>query len=296
MSRVYEALKRAESQRAQVEVGKAERSAGSEMARPRPPDSRILLSAPLPTMPKQAVPGVLGKHGPTLVVGRSDPNYMKAAEEFHLFAAGLQNWAVDHDKRVFMLTSAVSGEGKSFIALNLAASLVGIGNRVILVDADLRAPTLHRAFDIVPLRGLINYLTDDAQFQACLHSTPIDGLLLVPAGGTSYTPTEALARPRMRQFITEAQATTPPHYIIIDAPAASAVPEAQILNRLVDALLVVVRANHTPREIVKQTIERAAGTPIFGIVLNRFQPPHSAAANYPYKYAVPKPFDCADVE
>ena len=226
--------------------------------------------------------------GPALLVGHAEPQYRKAIEQFQLFAVGLQSWANEHEKRVLMLTSALSGEGKSFIALNLAASLARIGGHVVLVDADLRSPTLHRAFNLAPLSGLINYLADGADLQACLHTTQIPGLLLVPAGGTSYTPTEALAQPRMRDFIRDLRSMAPPHYVIIDAPAASAVPESQILNRLIDAIVVVVAANRTPRALVKQTIEKAAGATIYGIALNRFELPRSAAeVYYPEKYSRP---------
>ena len=184
-----------------------------------------------------------------------------------------------------MLTSALSGEGKSFMALNLAASLARIGNRVVLVDADLRSPTLHRAFNLTPMPGLVSYLASETEFQACLQTTQIPGLFLVPAGGTSYTPTETLARPRMREFIRELRGMVPQHYVIFDAPAAAAVPESQILNRMIDALIVVVAANRTPRALVKQTIDKAAGTSIYGIVLNRFELFHSASgAYYPEKY------------
>ncbi len=196
-----------------------------------------------------------------------EPEYRKVIEQFHLFAVGVQSWAAENHKRVFMLTSALSGEGKSFMAINLAASLARIGNRVVLIDADLRSPTLHRAFNIAPMRGLLSYLTEEADFHSCLQSTQIPGLLLVPADGTSYTPTEALARPRMREFVREARSLAPPHFVIIDAPAAAAVPESQILNGLIDAIVVVVAANRTPRALVKQTIDKAAGTPIYGIAL-----------------------------
>lgn len=90
----------------------------------------------------------------------------------------------------------------------------------------------------------------------------------------------------MRDFINEIHAMVPAPYVIIDTPAASAVPEPQIIARLSDALVIVVAANRTPRELVKQTIENAAGATIFGIALNRFEPPRSTQVHYPDKYAL----------
>jgi len=122
----------------------------------------------------------------------------------------------------------------------------------------------------------------------CLHATPIPGLMLVPAGGAIRAPAEALGGQRMRDFVSEARAMVPAPYVIIDTPAASAVPEPQILARLSDALVIVVAANRTPRELVKQTIENAAGATIFGIAFNRFEPPRSTVVHYPDKYTLQK--------
>lgn len=92
----------------------------------------------------------------------------------------------------------------------------------------------------------------------------------------------------MRDFVNEVRAAVPAPYVIFDTPAASAVPEPQILARLSDALVIVVAANRTPRELVKQTIENAAEATIFGIALNRFEPPRSTLVHYPGKYTLQK--------
>jgi capsular exopolysaccharide synthesis family protein len=219
-----------------------------------------------------------------LVVGQRQ--YAAAAEHFQVFSRRLQDWAAGHDKRVFTITSALSDEGKSFISLNLAASLARLGNHVILVDADLRASSLHYSFNLVAAKGLVDYLDGTADLTSCLHATSIPGLWLFPAGGAIREPAEALGGQRMRDFLSEARAMVPAPYVIIDTPAASAVPEPQILARLSDALVIVVAANRTPRELVKQTIENAAETTIFGIALNRFEPPRSTVAHYPDKYTL----------
>ena len=205
MSRVYEALKRAENQQPADTVGKRANAQSPAIVRTPWPDGTLPRPEPALAKLESALPASAAQvRGPALVVGRSEPQYRKVVEQFHLLAVGLQNWSEEQDKRVFMLTSALSGEGKSFMALNLAASLARIGNRVVLVDADLRSPTLHRAFNLTPMSGLVSYLAGETEFQACLQTTQIPGLFLVPAGGTSYTPTETLARPRMREFVQEA--------------------------------------------------------------------------------------------
>jgi len=299
MSRVYEALRRAEDHKSVRDEqlsrdqqfsegsGRPANSVASPILKPRRFENTSSGSElALPVLESTTPSSAERVRGPALVVGRTEPQYRKVIEQFNLFAAGLENWATENDKRIFMLTSALSGEGKSFMALNLAASLARLGNPVVLVDADLRSPTLHRAFSLAPLCGLISYLAERADLHTCLQPTQVPKLALVAAGGSSYTPTEALAGPRMRAFIRELRSLAPPPLVIIDAPAARAVPESQILNCLIDALVVVVAANRTSRAMVKQTIDQAAGTTIYGIALNRFALPLSAARiYYPEKYS-----------
>jgi capsular exopolysaccharide synthesis family protein len=297
MSRVYEALKKAESQRSSAALRLAEPATiagepGPLIAKGLPVSSGAPLHADTPgvdraqeyPLPEPTAVGVRDDRGPMLVIGQRQ--YAKASEHFLVFARTLQDWATTNDKRIFTITSALTREGKSFVSLNLAASLARLGNHVILVDGDLRASSLHYSFNLVPIRGLIDYLNGNADLSGSLHPTPVPGLWLVPAGGASRAPTEAFGGQRMRDFIGEARAMVPTPYVIFDTPAASAVPEPQILARLSDALIIVVAANHTPRELVKQTIQNAAGATIFGIALNRFEPPHSTVVRYPAKYSI----------
>jgi capsular exopolysaccharide synthesis family protein len=321
MSRVYEALRRAEDQTLVEEHSTNERSPSAEAVR-RIDASRNqtyldpavvgrLQSKPVCSKGEQrdqqrvslsgsphsddanadresslsplTLPADRRPRGPLLVIGHTE--YPEVAEQFHRLSLSVQNWAAENEKRIFTIMSALSQDGKSFVAVNLAASLAMGGSRVILVDGDLRQPVLHHSFHMVAAKGLIGYIRREVEFGECLQATSIPGLMLVPAGGTSYAPSELLASPRMRDFIREVRSANPAHYLIIDSPASSLVPEPQILSRLGDASLVVVAANRTPRELVKQTIEITRGIPVVGIVLNRFEAPYSAIAHYPDRYA-----------
>jgi Mrp family chromosome partitioning ATPase len=202
--------------------------------------------------------------GPLLVVGHEQ--HQAAAEQFHLLSLSVQSWATKNEKRLFMTTSALSGEGKSFVALNLAASLAMSDNRVILVDADLRQPVLHHSLDVVPMHGLIGYLKGDGEFAACLQETPIPGLLLVPAGGTSYAPAEVLASRRMRDFVRAARSMMPLHYVIIDSPAAALVPEPQVGSRMRSPGSVVMRIQRsTTLGLVCTTYILSPGRPAIAV-------------------------------
>jgi capsular exopolysaccharide synthesis family protein len=318
MSRVYEALKKAESQRASAELRIAEQVSNvaapvtqptngtpASNGTPTPNGAPISNGAAISKgtlphadaygnddtqpsrehefpVPESAATPSGSRRGPLLVVGQRQ--YAAAAEHFHVFSRRLQDWATRNDKRIFTVTSALSNEGKSFISLNLAASLARLGNRVILVDADLRASSLHHSFNLGNTNGVVDYLDGTADLTQCLHATSIPGLWLVPAGGAIREPAEALGGPRMQEFMNDTRSMTGAPYVIVDTPAASAVPEPQILARLSDALIIVVAANRTPRELVKQTIENASEATIFGIAFNRFEPPRSTIVHYPDKY------------
>jgi len=222
-------------------------------------------------------------HGPALIVHQE--SLSRAGEQFQVLRANLESWAAEHEKRVILITSALPGEGKSFVALNLAVALADAGSHVLLVDADLRAPSLHRALNIVPLNGLLPYLEGKAEFAESIHATSSPRLRLLAAAGVTLSAPEAFASSRMRALIEHARELKPPHFVLIDAPAALAGPEAQILSKLVDAALVVVGANDTPRASVTKTLEMIKGASVFSVVLNRFEPPYSASRNLRYRAA-----------
>jgi capsular exopolysaccharide synthesis family protein len=220
---------------------------------------------------------------PALIAGQVPMS--RAAEKFQLLRIWFENWTTAQQKRVIMTSSALPGEGKSFVALNLAATLAIAGYRVMLIDADLRRPCLHRSFNLVPLRGLLDYLEGRADFAACLSRVPaLPTLTLVAAGGVTMAAAELMADRRMGEFVAQARAFEPPHYVLIDAPAALATPETEILASVVDAALLVVAANHTPRQMVKETYQILKRTTVCGIVLNRFQPPYSTSRKVAYGY------------
>lgn len=224
------------------------------------------------------------RRAPALTVGREE---LRAGnEQFQVLRASLQEWAAEHRKRVILLTSALRGEGKSFVALNLAANLAKPDSPVLLVDCDFRQPSLNRALNALPLRTLRDYLVDDCSFSECLTATAVPGLSLVAASGDNFPAAEAFAGPRMREFMASARKLEPAHYVLLDAPATLAAPETQILASMVDAAVVVVKANYTPRDLVLESLGTLKDTPVIGAVLNYFEPPYSAARHlnyYPYR-------------
>ncbi len=225
-------------------------------------------------------------HIPPLI--RTGRDAQVATEQFQVLRTFIEDWVAEHSKRVILLTSALRQEGKSFVAINLAASLASPETPVVLVDADCRAPSVHRAFNLTPIAGLLTYLEGRATLADCLHQTHIPGLSVLPAGGVGIGNPEAFAGTRMRNLVEELRALDPPHYVLFDAPAALAAPETRILARLTDAGLLVVAANMTARRFVTQTTEMLQPLPFCGVVFNRFELPYSAARTVRYRYGYPE--------
>ncbi len=266
MNMVYEALRRTERVR-----GEGRRSEPPAVRDGAARDEAVANGAARPA-PRYGA-------GPALIAGND--RYRVANGKFQVLSARLQALAAERDRHLFAVTSALAGEGKSFVALNLAASLAHNGMRVLLIDADLRTPSLHWPLGLSPLHGLSSYLTERSDFESSMHGTWIAGLTLIPAGAAAPSAPELFACPRMRTFIAAAKAAYTRDYVVIDCPPALAAAETQVVARLADALLMVIEANRTPRHAVARALgQLAAGCEIAGLVLNRFEPPYSCRAEY----------------
>ena len=196
-----------------------------------------------------------------------------AADEFQLLAFKLRSWAAQHDRaKVFVVASAVGGEGKSFVALNLAAALAVSGSGALLIDADIRAPFQHYAFPVPKVDGLLGYLQGSVELASTILPTPVPGLSLMPSGGTSNRAPEYLASTRMDLLMETMRKSTAYQYIIIDTPPALLVPDAQILARGGDGTIVVTAADSTARAATTKTFMMFDPQSLFGVVLNRFKP------------------------
>ncbi|MGH7934535.1 MAG: CpsD/CapB family tyrosine-protein kinase [Candidatus Binataceae bacterium] len=197
--------------------------------------------------------------------------YAAGTAQFALLASRLQRWSAEQGKRVVLVTSAVAGEGKSFVAVNLAIILADLGSRVVLVDADLRTPALDRCLGLNPPQGLADYLAGDVELLECLYSTNMPRLTLLAAGKVAPSSARALADSRTRDCIQVLRSLEPPHLVLIDSPSILSAAEVQILASLTDAAMIVVAANRTPRAAVQNALRAINGASLFGIVFNRFE-------------------------
>ncbi len=186
--------------------------------------------------------------------------------------------------RLISITSAESGEGKTTTATNLAVVLAQLGKQVLLIDADLRKPRLHKVFGESNQAGLVNSLTGTVQPEELIRSTSVPNLFLSPAGPHPPNPSELLASERMRAFLEFAQQKF--DMVVIDTPPVLAVTDAVIVARFCDGVVLCFRAEKVLREDVKSCRNRLqmADTRILGAILNRHQPAKGGGYGRRYRH------------
>lgn len=189
-------------------------------------------------------------------------------EALRQFRTNLRFVNVDHAPKSIVVTSARMGEGKSTISSNLAYLLAEGGERVILVDADLRRPSVAGIFDIDSSVGLTQVLAGSADLADAVQPTEHPNLMALPAGTIPPNPSELLGSQRMRDLIATLTQT---HRVILDAPPLLPVTDAALLTTSTDGAVLVVAANDTRKEHVERAAAnlRNVNARLLGAVINR---------------------------
>ena len=202
-------------------------------------------------------------------------------EQFRRLAATLHQAQISNNVRKVLLTSALPGDGKTLTAINLALTLgESYKRRVLLVDADLRRPSIRDVSHLPNVMGLADALRATTEqkltvFQLTPH------LALLPAGRPDPDPMSGLTSARMRHILDDACA----HYdwVIIDAPPVGTVADASIVAEMTDATLLVIRAGRTSCPLTQKAIEAVGRERILGVVLNAVEDVEATAYGY-YQY------------
>jgi len=208
-----------------------------------------------------------------------------ATEQFRLLKTHLRYGMGDHPPRSIMITSALPGEGKSFVAANLAVSLAqNRKEHVLLIDCDLRKPTIQKIFGMQNLPGLSEFLQHGGDISKFLVSTVQEKLTILPAGRPPANPLELLASEEMADLLKELAHRYGDRYLVIDTPPPTMTAEANALARQVDAILLVVRKGRASRDTISDLVENLDREKIAGVVFNHFIIPKMSALGYG-KYA-----------
>ncbi|ASK62276.1 capsular biosynthesis protein [Virgibacillus phasianinus] len=207
------------------------------------------------------------------------------SEQYRAIRTNLQFSSVDQELKTIVVTSSGPSEGKSMTAANLAVVYAQQGKRVLLVDTDLRKPTIHYTFRLDNLAGLSNILVGEKALENVIVSSEIDNLDLIPCGPIPPNPSELLASKKMQSTIQAASEVY--DIIIFDTPPVLAVTDAQILANICDGSVLVIKSKDTEVEAAKKAIEtlEQANARILGTILNDRE---KKASNYYYYYGTSK--------
>jgi capsular exopolysaccharide synthesis family protein len=223
-----------------------------------------------------------GLNAEKLVVAAAIPRV--SIEQYRRLAATLHHAQEARGIRTVLVASALAEEGKTLTATNLALTLSeSYRRRVLLVDADLRQPSLHKVFQVPNTSGLSDGLAAFPERKLSLvQLSPL--LSLLPGGAPEPDPMGALTSARMRRIVTEAAAAF--DWVVIDTPPVGLLPDANLLAAMVDAALLVVRAARTPFAAVQKAVEAVGRDRVLGIVLNAVEPgAQRHSDDYAYYYA-----------
>ncbi|MBZ5527508.1 MAG: polysaccharide biosynthesis tyrosine autokinase [Acidobacteriia bacterium] len=206
------------------------------------------------------------------------------SEAFRALRTALLLSQAEHPPQVLLVTSALPREGKTTAAANLAVTLAQLGDKTVLVDADLRKPGVGRVLDLLDGKyaGLSSFLAGVSSLDlVCVQHPEVENLTAIPTGPLPPNPADLLCSPRMALAIAELRKKY--KFIVIDTPPVMAVTDAVILSVLVDGVVLVARSGETPKEALSRTHELLTNVKsrILGVVLNAVD---SSAPDYYYSY------------
>ena len=203
------------------------------------------------------------------------------SEQYRTIRTNIQFASIDKEIKTLMVTSSGPGEGKSTTVANLAVVLAQQGKKVLLIDGDLRKPTVHYTFKVSNIYGVTNVLTRQTSLQDAVVTTTIPDVYVLPSGPVPPNPSELIDSKSMDQLIEEA--STIYDYVLFDTPPIMAVTDGQLLAHRVDGVILVISSGKTEIEAAvksKELLEHA-NAKILGTVLNAKEVKND---NYYYYY------------
>jgi capsular exopolysaccharide synthesis family protein len=290
MSRIHEALKKAEQERSMSQPSGAVQSTSSVLE--TPPDTANVMASTGPAIGLNTESLLTRSRetrwtpDPKTMLFFGTDEHASGMEEFRTLRSRLYQTREKVALSKLLVTSALPKEGKSFTAANLAQVIVRQhGRRALLIDADLRNPQLHNLLGAEPGPGLSEYLRAENDEFSIIQRGSMENLFLIPAGRNSSNPVELLSNGRMKHLLNRLEPMF--DWIIIDSPPAVPVSDAAILAKECDGVLLVVRSNSTPGDAARRARNEFAGHNIVGVVLNGITPDLSPYMQYYYSAYAP---------
>jgi len=289
MSRIHEALKKAEQERSQSQTTTRADITPSVLEPLVDPAAVIdgssrLAGAVPPLTPHAVLSRSRLTHwtpDPKTMLFFSGEEHATGMEEFRTLRSRLYQLREKRPLSKLLVSSPLPKEGKSFTSANLAQVIVRQhGRRVLLIDADLRNPQLHNLLGAEPGPGLSEYLRSEIDEFAAIQRGPMEGLFLIPAGRNSGNPAELVSNGRLKFLLNRLDAMF--DWIIIDSPPAALVSDAGLMANECDGVLLVVRSSQTPVEAARKARKEFADHNVVGVVLNGITPGMAPYSQYYY--------------
>jgi protein-tyrosine kinase len=295
MSRIHEALRQAEKERnssgeaaakaVTLETGATTSASGIGPRVPYGADRRsVAISAESlrfeDVLAARSAENWKADHGSNVFDKTSAPD--NAAEQFRTLRSRLYKFREKQSLRTVLVTSPLPAEGKTFVASNLAQSLIRQQeHKTLLIDMDLRRPSLHSALGAPVGLGLADYLRGQTDDLSILHRGEKANLWFVPAGFNSSDACELLSGGSLKRFLE--RMTHIFDWILIDSPPCVPVADAALVSPLCDGIVMVVRAASTPSLSAQKACRELGEKKIVGVVLNRAAPPNIYYEGYEYR-------------
>jgi len=303
MSRIHEALKKAEQERAATPGGAGQPSfATTPVADPpvfaETPAAAAMVAPADPALGHPGMPAFASPFGVDTLLARAaqqewkpDPTTMLflsgddsacGTEEFRTLRSRLYHLREKMPLKKVLVTSALPKEGKSFTSSNLAQVMVRQhGRRALLIDADLRAPRLHMMLGTTSDPGLSDYLLGKNDEFSIMQRGPLENLFFIPSGTGVGDPAELIGNGRLKLLLQRVEPLF--DWIIIDSPPALPVSDASVLAKACDGVLMVVRSNATPFDLARKARQEFPDQALVGVVLNGTREDALPYARYYYE-------------
>ncbi|CEN76527.1 capsular exopolysaccharide family protein [[Clostridium] sordellii] len=218
------------------------------------------------------------------LITRRDPK-SPISEAYRTIRTNIEFSNLDKEIKTIVVTSSKQNEGKSTVIANLAVSFAGMEDKkVLIIEGDLRNPTVHRMFNLSNSHGITEILTGKKSFQECVYKTEVQGLEVITCGKIPPNPSEMLASKKMKAFIESLKDYY--DYIFIDAPPIGIITDAGIVSTYTDGAMLIVGSKEVDIEMVKIAKSRLekVNANILGLVLNKFEQSNGSYSYYNYYY------------
>ena len=204
------------------------------------------------------------------IISYNDPKSV-ISEQYRAIRTNIEYSNVDQNTKTILVTSSDKNEGKTTTVSNLAVSFANLNKKVLIIDCDLRNPSIHKMFRLNNIYGLTDILAKDRAVDKCIQETELENLYVLTAGAIPPNPAEILSSEKMKNLIEDLKNIY--DYIFIDTPPIGLVTDAGVLSSFIDGVVLVVKSESVEKKYLEETKKKldAVDARILGAILNSYK-------------------------